>query len=148
MIDITDKSHKPDIAEIREYISNDLFTDICRYMDEKHSALSSVEYSGDKVLLGWNVRFHKSGRTLCRIYPQIGYFKALIVVGRKEKEPVEALLPDMSPAMREAYASTPEGMGQRWIVIDVRQDDGLYRDLLRIADIRRGTPAQKKGSRL
>ena len=36
---------------------------------------------------------------------------------------------------------TPEGNGQRWLTVDLEDQDGVYRDLLRLIQIRRGGPA-------
>lgn len=100
MIDITDKNHKPTITELEYKINNPLFGQLCDTMNSKYKVLVSVEYSGDNVLLGWNVPFRKSGKTLLRLYPKNGYFSVLLVVGRKEKEGVEENLSQMSDAMR------------------------------------------------
>lgn len=137
MIDITDKRHKPDMEEIEAFIENPLFHDFCVHMEDAYKALVSVEYSGDHVLLGWNVRFRKAGRTLCRLYPKRGYFTVLVVIGNCEKEQVEALMPQMSAAMREIYLNTKDGMGQRWLLVDLRAPDAVYQDVLKLVLIRR-----------
>ena len=33
---------------------------------------------------GWNVKYKKSGKALCTLYPKQGYFQALVVIGAKE----------------------------------------------------------------
>lgn len=138
MIDITDKNYKPDIGEITELIGNGLFGELCAHMENEYKAQYEIAYSGDKVLLGWNVRFCKSGRTLCRVYPVNGFFSVLIVIGPKESERTRELLPELSEEMRNIYFSTPEGMGQRWMVFDLKERNGLYEDLLKLVKIRRG----------
>lgn len=138
MIDITNKNYKPDAGELGAYIGNPLFGELCAQMEADYGALCDVVYSGDNVLLGWNMRFHKAGRTLCRLYPKGGYCTVLIVVGRKEKARVEALLPGMSEAMQKLYHGTQEGMGQRWLLFDLHAPDALYRDALTLVAIRRG----------
>lgn len=137
MIDITDKSYKPTVADLADKINNPLFQNLCDRMESKHRALVSIEYSGDNVLLGWNVRFRKGGKTLLRLYPKNGYFSVLVVVGRKERDKVEQALSSMSKAMQDIYNDTAEGMGQRWLLIDLHKADTLYEDVLRIVDIRR-----------
>ena len=138
MTDITDKSCRPSLEELAEYISNPLFPALCDYMESQLGALLSVEYSGDRILWGWNLRFRKGGRSLLRLYPKRGYFSVLLVIGRKEKERAEELLPRMSGAMREIYAGTQEGMGQRWLLIELHKDGELYRDVLALTRLRRG----------
>ncbi|MDD3919741.1 MAG: DUF3788 domain-containing protein [Eubacteriales bacterium] len=139
MIEITDKTHQPSIEEIKEYIDNPLFTALYRHMQEAYQANVSVEYSGDKVLLGWNVKFYKAGRTLLRLYPKRGLFNVLVVIGKKEKERAEAILPELSCEGRKVYETTQEGMGQRWLLFTVSTKDGVYNDVLRLVEIRRNS---------
>ncbi len=138
MTGMTDKAHEPSLAEIGDFIGNPLFGALCAHMETAYGARCDVAYSGDNVLLGWNLRFHKAGRTLCRLYPKKGCFTVLVVIGRRETERAEALLPDMSEAVRTLYFNTQEGMGQRWLLIDLRAPDAVYRDVLRLVAIRRG----------
>lgn len=139
MIDITDKTHEPSIKEISEFIENPLFMQMYGHLIVQYQARCDMTYSGDNVLLGWNVKFHRSGRALCRLYPKRGFFTVLLVVGRKEKERAEALLPKMSPAMQDIYRNTKEGMGQRWLLIDLCAPDALYEDVLKLVEIRRAS---------
>ena len=61
----------------------------------------------------------------------------LVVVGRKEKEKAENLLPQLSRDMQKVYNETKEGNGQKWLMIDVDSDNSLYQDTLRLIQIRR-----------
>lgn len=137
MIDITDRNHQPSIKEISDCIGNPLFHKLYGHMRDGMDALYSVDYSGDRLLLGWNIRFYKGGRTLCRLYPKKGYFSVLVVIGRKEKARVEAELTQMCGVMRDIYESTKEGMGQRWLLIDLHTEDALFQDVQRLVSIRR-----------
>lgn len=139
MIDITDKSYQPNLAQISELIDNPLFDALCAHVMAAYRASFDIMFSGDNVLLGWNVRFHKSGRTLLRLYPKRGRFTVLVVVGRKEKARVEALLPAFSEEMRTLYQSTQEGMGQRWLLLELSEPGAVYQDILQLVDIRSGS---------
>lgn len=136
MLSITDKERQPTFAELSEYIGNPLFDELCAHMAARYGAAYEVMYSGDKVLLGWNLRLYKGGRTLCRLYPREGRFAVLLVVGRREKPRVEALPPEMSEELRGIYERTGEGMGQRWLLLELCRRDALYEDLLSLVDIR------------
>lgn len=138
VLSITDKNHQPSLEEISEYIGNPLFDKLCGHMQAEFGASADTAYSRDVILPGWNVRFHRSGKTLCRLYPKSGFFSVLVVVGKKEKERVEALLPEMSARLQRVYSNTPEGMGQRWLIMDFDRHDTAYDDLLRIIRIRMG----------
>ncbi len=137
MISITDKTHKPSMEEIAEYIGNPLFEDMRGHMAEEYKALIDIAFSGEAAFLGWNIRFHKAGRTLCRLYPHKGSFGVLVVVGQREKERAETLLPGFSAEMQAIYERTQEGMGQRWLMYELTAKDALYADTLALIRIRR-----------
>lgn len=71
------------------------------------------------------------------VYPKDKCFTVLVVVGNKEKECVENLLSHLSKEVQALYRSTKEGNSQRWLMIDVRSDGCVYRDVLRLIHIRR-----------
>ena len=62
----------------------------------------------------------------------------MVVIGKKEKERTENLLPGCSAQLQQIYHQTKEGKGQRWLMIDVEDQGDLYNDILKLIDIRRG----------
>ena len=85
---------------------------------------------------GWNVKFKKSGKALCTIYPRESYFTVMLLIGKLEKELFESILPDFTPQLNEVYERTKEGNGQRWLMVDLEDADDLYRDVFRVMEIR------------
>ena len=75
---------------------------------------------------------------MCTIYPDVSCFTVLVVIGKKEKPAVEAMLSQCSGEVQEIYHQTPEGNGQRWLMIPVEDKDSVYEDVLRLLAIRRG----------
>lgn len=136
-IDIKDMNYVPSIDEISAYIGLPLFDMFCKYIDTEYKTKYKIEYSRDVWARGWNVKFKKAGKSLCVVYPKKKYFTVLVVVGNKEKECVENLLSHLSKEIRELYQNTKEGIGQRWLMIDVQSDDCVYQDTLRLIHIRR-----------
>lgn len=63
----------------------------------------------------------------------------LVTIGRKEKAGAEALLPSCTSELQALYAQTREGNGQRWLMIDLKDNNGLYSDVLSLIDLRRMT---------
>ncbi len=137
MIDPRDKTTRPTLEEIAAYVQNPVFPGFCAELMERYGCREAIEYSACGLEPGWNVKFKKSGRSLCTIYLRESYFTAMVVVGRRERASVEAILPDCSPRLREIYAQTREGGGQRWLMIDLEDRDEVYRDVLRLIEIRR-----------
>lgn len=137
MIDIQDKTHSPSLEEIAAYVRNPVFRTFCEEIQGTYQCGADIAYSSCSMEPGWNVKFKKAGRALCTLYPRESYFTAMVVIGRKEKEAAEALLPDCCAGLREVYQRTREGNGQRWLMIDLEDRDELYRDVLRLIAIRR-----------
>ena len=101
MIDLQDKNHPPILEEIGEYIRNPLFHEFCLELRETFQCREKIEFSSCSWERGWNIKFKKSGKTLCTIYPRETYFTAMLVVGKKEKEPFEAMLSECSKELGE-----------------------------------------------
>jgi hypothetical protein len=69
---------------------------------------------GEKV-----IRFRKSGKTLITLTPDKGKFVSLIVLGKKEVEKAEAILPQLSVKMKKLFLSTEQFHDGRWLWIEV-----------------------------
>ena len=124
MINIKDINYVPNISEISVYIENSAFDELYQHMNNEYKAVCKIEYSKDVWARGWNVKFKKSGKSLCVVYPKKNYFTVLVVVGNKEKD------------VQEIYRNTREGNGQRWLMIDLKSKNNVYQDVLRLIEIR------------
>lgn len=136
MIDIKNYSYCPGIDEISEYIRNPLFDDLYEEIVREYNAKYKVEFSKCSWEPGWNIKFKKSGKTLCTVYPRENYFTVLVVVGKKEKETVEGLLSELTPVIQNIYNETKEGMGQRWLMVDLEDKDETFSDVLKLIAVR------------
>ena len=58
----------------------------------------------------------------------------MIVIGKKEREAAKAILPECAAELQDIY--TREGNGQKWLMIDLEDQDQLYQDSLRLIKIR------------
>ena len=136
MIDLKDRTFCPNLEEIAEVVHNTLFQKFCTEIKETYNISEKIEYSSCSMEPGWNVKFKKSGKALCTVYPREAYFTVMVVVGRKEKEAVEAILPGSSAKIQEIYRQTQEENGQQWLLIDLEDSDDSYKDVLRLIKIR------------
>lgn len=137
MIDLQDKSIRPTLEEIGEYVRNPVFMLLCSEIKDTYQCSEKIEYSSCSLEKGWNVKLKKAGRALCTIYPRENYFTVMVVVGKKEKASVEKILPECTVELQDIYDQTQEGNGQRWLMIDLENKDDLYHDVLRLIWIRR-----------
>ena len=60
----------------------------------------------------------------------------LVVVGRKEKDSVDAVITECSVELQQIYGQTKEGNGQKWLMIDLEESGATYRDVMRLVEIR------------
>lgn len=137
MIDIKDMASKPTIQELSLYINNPIFIELYQYIIKEYQVVESIEYSKDTWLKGWNIKFRKTGKSLCVIYPKVGYITVLVVVSTKEKQQVETLMPHFSDELQKLYKETKEGMNQRWLMFDIYEHNDFYLDMLKLIQIRR-----------
>lgn len=135
---LQDRDQCPTLEMIGDAIGNPLFLEFCAAIKEKYRCCEKIEFSTCSMERGWNVKFKRSGRALCTIYPRRSYFTVMIVIGRKEKAPFEAILPDCTAALQQIYGLTREANGQKWLMIDLEDHDDLYRDVFRTIEIRNG----------
>lgn len=136
MLDIENKSYCPNLQEISGYIKNSAFKQFCLEIKIKYKCNGKIEYSSCSYEKGWNIKFKKSGKTLCTIYPRKNYFTVMVVIGKKEKEDIQHILHELSHSIQEIYQNTKEGNNQKWLMIDLKDDDEVYKDTLRLIEIR------------
>lgn len=148
MIDLLDRSYEPALEEIGEYVGNPVFQKFCLEIQEKYKGKEKIEFSSCSLEPGWNIKFKKSGKSLCTIYPKESFFTVLVVIGKKEKETVESMLPGLSAELQDIYRQTKEGNGQRWLMIDLEDQDSIYQDTLRLIGTRTEPRKEKENGGL
>ncbi|MBU3810691.1 MAG: DUF3788 domain-containing protein [Candidatus Niameybacter stercoravium] len=136
MIDIKNYNYLPTIDEMSDYIRNQLFDDFYSEIVKLYKAQPKIEFSKCSWEYGWNIKFKRSGKTLCTVYPRENYFTVLVVIGTKEKVVLEAILSHLSPIIQEVYHQAKEGNGQRWLMINLEDKDKTYTDVLNLINIR------------
>ena len=81
--EVFNKENPPTETEIKDFTGTEifpLFADLNNYLRERYNIKPKLAYSScamDKnIWRGWNIKYQKSGKSLCTIYPQQGYFLA------------------------------------------------------------------------
>lgn len=138
MIDMQNQEEIPILEDFAAYIRNPVFMKFYSEIKKKYRCHEKIEFSRCSLERGWNVKFKKSGKSLCTIYPREGYFTVLVVIGSKVKEAVENILCDCAPELRELYEKTRWGNGQKWLMIDLEDQGEMFADVLQLIEIRRG----------
>ena len=80
--EVFNKETQPTESEIKDFVGTELFTDLDNHLRENYKIKPKLAYSGcamdNNIWRGWNIKYQKSGKSLCTIYPQQGYFMALV----------------------------------------------------------------------
>jgi AraC family transcriptional regulator len=118
-------------------VNSPLWEQLCTHLEDQYQSRPVIEYSRCSMEKGWNVKYAKAGSSLCTLYPLEGHFIALVVIGKREWEEMEALLPEFTPYLQQLYHATKTGMNQKWLMIDVTHGDVLE-DVMQCIAIRRG----------
>lgn len=129
------KDRQPTIEEIRAFIASPLFNGLCDWTQSAYEVEPKVEYSVCSGAPGWNVKYKKGGRALYTLYPDAGFFTALVTIGAKEAAQAEMLLPACTEEIRALYVRTKEFNGARWLMIRVTSE-GVLEDVKNLVRLR------------
>ncbi len=81
-MDLMDNSRTPDMQSIMSIMDEKgarLWQEMCSFMTDSFKASSKFFYSTCSGKPGWNVKFMKSGKSYCTLYPEAWGFTALVV---------------------------------------------------------------------
>ena len=113
----------PSAEQIADYIQNPVWQALNHHLQRAYDTAPTVAYSGCSMQPGWNVKYKKSGKSLCTLYPMQGYFIALVAIGPKEMPEAELLILTCSAYTQALFADTKTWQGQKWLMIDVKDED-------------------------
>lgn len=119
------KASRPSLEQVGEYIATPLWRELCDYLEQTYGVAPSVEHSICSAAPGWNVKYKKSSRALCTLYPDDGFFTCMVSIGAKEAMEAELLLANCTEYVRQLYWKSQPFNGGRWLMIDVRSPEIL-----------------------
>ena len=115
----------PSLGDIGAYIGSVLWDELNVWLCSTIGISPKVAYSKCAGLPGWNVKYQKSGKSLCTLYPMSGFFIALVVIGNKEMTETELLAPDLSGYTQALFQSTRFSCGGKWLMLHVNEPEVL-----------------------
>lgn len=137
--DIFNSDRIPSIEDIKKYIrdAKPLWEELTGYIEEAYQVKHQIDYSKCSLQPGWNVKYKKSGKALCVLYPMEGYFIVLVVVGAKEEEEVKVGMDAglFTTYVKELYEKSAYSAMGRWLMIEVR-DNSVLNDIKHFLGIR------------
>lgn len=125
---IQDQSNTPDMQAMAESIkgdSHDRWLELVAHIRDAFGARPQITYSKCSAKPGWNVKYKKSGKALCTLYPEPESFTALIVVSSNDMDRYDLIRPVFSDSMNGLYDKTQLFNNTKWLMIPVFDDTAL-----------------------
>ncbi|NHJ39362.1 MAG: DUF3788 domain-containing protein [Asgard group archaeon] len=91
---------------------------------------------------GWAIRYRKSNRTWCALYPQKDCFEVQIIFGKKEVEKFLEMRDEFGDFVQNKFDTTKQLHDGRWMFFKIT-DSSLIEDLKKMMIIKR-KPKKKK----
>lgn len=133
------EDNMPSDEDIRRYLDTALpsWDALTSYIEASYQIKPQLGFSKDTLQPGWNVKYKKSGKALCTLYPMPDYFIALVVVGPKEEDRVKTDMSagNFSPYVKALYDKTAYSKIGRWLMVEVKEQ-AVLADLKHLIEIR------------
>jgi hypothetical protein len=125
---------KEDIGNLIGSPAIEAWTDLIGFVESNYN-LEPVWDNGGKYGV-WEVKYRRSGKTLCAFYAKDGFFTVLIVFGKAEREKFELAQGDFSSEVVELYDNTHQYHDGKWLWVNVR-DMRLVEDVKKLIMIKK-----------
>ncbi len=134
-----DKTQKPDEDAVSNRIGPDGYERWKQTRQFIESNYPGVFPPGDWLFggkkHGWGLRFKRS-KSFCTLIPERNRLVIQIVLGKGNRKKVEAILQELSPGVREEYASAVTYHDGKWLAMAVDSDE-ILDDIKKLLIIKR-----------
>jgi len=140
-----DKTKKPTEQEIMSFIgerAKEAWLDVKLFIEDRYGLVPETIFYGAKY--GWTIRYRKSGKTLCSLFPEKGGFTVLIVLGKKESEKTRLILDKLSSKIRKLLGNTEQLHDGHWLWIRLLTTSDTD-DIKKLLQIKRKFKSQSFG---
>ena len=113
-----DKAREPTEEEMISFVgerAEAAWTELRTFIEDNYGFVPETAYYGAKH--GWAVRYRRSGKTLCSLFPEKGGFIVLIVLGRKEATKALSMRDELNSRVYEILGNTEQLHDGRWLWI-------------------------------
>lgn len=112
-----------------------IWSDINKFIQETYKAAPKIMYSTCAGKPGWNVKYQKSGKSLCTLYPESDGFTALVVISLATVPEVMAREKEFTPYVVNLVTSGKPYNDTLWLMIRVT-DERIAEDVKRLLAIK------------
>lgn len=126
--------NKEQISSLIGETALDAWNEIIGFI-EAHYDFQPVWDSGGKYGI-WELKYRKSGKTLCAFYLKEQQFTTLVIFGKAERESFESSIKEFSSEIIDLYTNTRQYHDGKWLWINV-SNQSLIDDIKRLIVIKK-----------
>jgi hypothetical protein len=122
---LLDAGRAPDLAALTGYIDGPArgrWLELNRFLQERYRIGPKIAYSRCSAKPGWNVKYQKSGKSLCTLYPERDGFVALVVLRQELLPLLEASAGLWDEAILAPARTAKPLNGTVWLMIPITGD--------------------------
>jgi len=132
------RENEPSEVQVKEFVNIPLLDELDGYLRQTYKVKPKLAYSSCNMdggmWKGWNVKYQKSGKSLCTLYPKQGYLQLLVPVGAREMNEAELLMPLCTEYTQELWGRSG-GADYKSMAFEVR-DENVLQDVKNLVEIR------------
>jgi hypothetical protein len=135
---VHDRSAEPAFEAIGQYIAEPdrhRWLDLTAHIENTYHVMPQISYSVCAGKPGWNVKYKKSGRSICTLYPEPDSFMALVVLSALDIARFEMVKPCYSEELNRLFDETKLFNNTKWLMIRV-ESDPVLQDIKRLVTLK------------
>lgn len=117
---ILDHNNTPTYDDIIMFMSEKgqtLWKDINSFIQDKYSVSPKLTYSRCSEKPGWNIKYKKSNKSICTLYPEKDCFTALVVITLNLVPIISAMSLEFNQEIIDLVSSVKPFNGTLWLMI-------------------------------
>jgi len=122
---ILDVHHKLAYEEILTYINEPALTwwkTLNSFIQEEYRIRPKITFSNCSMQKGWNIKYHKSGKSLCTLYPEKDSFTVLVVIKLELAHAIGTMVNKFEPAVMRIINSARPFNGTKWLMVPIESE--------------------------
>lgn len=135
---IKNKMIEPNMEQIQEFMEEyprSNFNKIATYLESSYKASPVVMYSRCSAMPGWNVKYKKSGKSFCTIYPDREFFTVLLILKEVDIAKIKSESSKYTKYFLDIMEKSGAMNGCKWLMVGV-DDEKVVQDVIRAIELK------------
>lgn len=146
-----DMIYNPDLSptfkDISDFIAGPVrnyWVELNSFIQAEFKASPKIQFSKCSAQPGWNIKYQKSGKAICTLYPEHDQLTVLVVIPLELAEIIKtSLRQDFSPRLLEVIRTAKPFNGTKWLMINI-SDLEMLENVKRLLDVKHKMNCKRK----